>query len=541
MTKSTTAALSAFLFTVLAAMAVATVTKGGLFIGRHEGDTMHLMQIVFRMSEGQTPHLDFMTPIGALAFWPIAMLVKAGLGIGMAVIWTQVIAAVVFLPMIIWVAWSRLSPWIGAMFGLFILVLLLALVHGESQRSISVSMHYNRLAWAAAFVAIVTALIPPVRGRATVDGVIIGLMVCIMVMIKMTYFAAFAVPVLVALVMTGQGRAILVAAITGVVVAGAITVFTGLDFWFAYAQDLLTVAGSEVRSAPGEPLSAVMGAPAYLGGSLAAVAGVIFLRQAKVATGGLVLLLLVPGFFYVTFQNFGNDPQWLLLLAVLLLALREQAEDVVNGWDWDLRGALGIVAAVSLALTAPSFFNLAYSPFRHMNIDVTDYAPILPRSGVHADLQGLNLRVNRVDARVGLDGVVAGLPPYPERDAAPVFMGETIPTCTVELGLPIFMDAMVRDLEEAGLAEGKSLFAADLFSSYWLFGALEPLEQGAPWYYGGLPGIQDADYLLVPLCPVAQDLQVLILEEFEALEVKIEATEIRRTELYILYALGGEA
>jgi len=90
------------------------------------------MQIVFRMADGQIPHLDFMTPIGALAFWPIAMLVKSGLGIGMVVIWSQVIAALIFRPMLVWVAWSRLTPWIGALFGLFVMVLLLALVHGEA-------------------------------------------------------------------------------------------------------------------------------------------------------------------------------------------------------------------------------------------------------------------------------------------------------------------------------------------------------------------------------------------------------------------------
>ena len=542
MTKSKTAALTAFLFAILAAMGGASVLKGGLYIGKHEGDTLHLMQIVFRMADGQIPHLDFMTPIGALAFWPIAMLLKSGLGIGMAVIWSQVIAALIFLPMLVWVALSRLSPWLGALFGLFVMVLLLALVHGEAQRSVSISMHYNRLAWAAAFVAIVTALIPPAnnlgRGRAGIDGIIIGLMVCVMVMIKMTYFVSFAVPIVVALLMTGQGRAVLYAVLTGVVVAGTITVFAGFEYWIAYAQDLLEVAVSEVRSAPGEPLSAVMGAPAYLGGSMAAMVGVIFLRQAQVATGGLVLLLLIPGFFYVTYQNFGNDPQWLLLLAILLLALRDQAADVVNGWGWNLRDGLVLVAAVALALTAPSFFNLAYSPYRHVNIDVTGYVPILPRGGVHTDLQSLDLRVNRVDARIALDGNVAGLPAYPDRDEPPVFKGETLPICSVELGLPMVMDAIVRDLEDAGLARGKSLFAADVFSSHWLFGALEPMDQGAPWYYGGLPGIEDADYLLVPLCPVVQEVQRQILETIEERGDAISMTEIRRTELYILYQLG---
>ena len=539
MNTKTPAALTVFLIVILVAMGGVTALKGGLYIGKHEGDTLHLMQIVFRMADGQVPHLDFMTPIGALAFWPIAMLVKAGFGVGMAVIWSQILMAAVFFPIVIWVAWTRLSPWVGALFSLIIMVLLLALVHGEAQRSVSISMHYNRLAWAAAFVGIVTAMIPPARGRkGAIDGVIIGLMLCVMAMIKMTYFVSFAVPILVALLMTRQSRAVVAAVVTGLAVVVLITVFTGVQYWIAYAGDLLAVAGSEVRSAPGEPLTAIMGAPAYLGGSLAVIAGVIFLRQAKVEAGGLVLLLLVPGFFYVTFQNFGNDPQWLLLVGVLLLAFRADASPERNSLGWNPRDGIGVVAAIAFALAAPSFFNLAYSPFRHMNVDVAKYAPILSRGGIHTDLQAIDLRVNRVDARVAMDGQVAGLPEYPERDAPPTFMGETIPTCSVELGLPRVMEAIVRDLEAAGLAEGKSLFAADIFSSHWLFGALEPMDQGAPWYYGGVPGLQDADYVLVPLCPVAQDVQAQILELVTALEEagKISVEEVRRTELYVLYA-----
>ncbi|MBU2991991.1 hypothetical protein Q4555_14900 [Octadecabacter sp. 1_MG-2023] len=533
-----------FLIVVFVLLGGAAVLKGGLYVGKHEGDTLHLIQIVLRMADGQIPHLDFMTPIGVLAFWPIAMLVKAGFGIGMAVIWAQVLAAVVFLPMVIWIAGVRMQPWLARLFGLIVMVMLLALVHGESEHSISISMHYNRLAWAAAFLAIVAALIPPnrdnlSRGAATLDGMIIGLLVCVMALIKMTYFVSFAIPIVLALVLTGQRRALGVSVVTGLAVVALITAFTGVDFWMGYAGDLLAVAGSEVRSAPGQPFSLVMGAPAYLGGSIAAVLGVVFLRQAKVATGGLVLLLLLPGFFYVTFQNFGNDPQWLLLLAVLLLALRPQAEDVVNGWGWNLKDAIGIVAAIAMALAIPSFFNLASSPFRHLNVETAKYAPILPRSGIHTDLQGYDLRVNRVDARVALDGQIAGLAQYPERSIVPDFMGVEIPTCAVELGLPIMMDTITRELESEGLAQGKSLFAADVFSSHWVFGELEPLDQGAPWYYGGAPGLHDADYVLLPLCPVAQAVQKIILDELtEMIEAgDITLTERRRTELYILYDL----
>lgn len=540
-TKSNTAAFAAFLIVLLVALGGVAVLKGGLYIGKHEGDTLHLMQIVFRMADGQTPHLDFMTPIGGLAFWPIAILVKAGLGIGMAIIWSQVIAAAIFIPIVVWVASSRFSPWVAGLFGLFIMVLLLALVHGETERSVSISMHYNRLAWAAAFVAIVTALIPPARVKsAGIDGIIIGGMLSVLVLIKMTYFVAFVLPVLIALLMTGQRRTAGVAIAAGIVVALLVTVIAGIGYWLAYAQDLLTVARSEVRSAPGETLSAVIGAPPYLTGSLVALFSVIFLRKANVEVGGLIMLLLVPGFFYVTYQNFGNDPQWLLLLAVLLLAFREQAEDVVDSRGWNMRSAIGVTAAMALALAAPSFFNLAYSPFRHMNIDVAGYAPLLPRGGVHTDLQGADLRVNRVDARIPLDGQVAEIPTYPKREDPIEFQGQVIETCSLELGLPKFMDTIARDLEGAGLADGMSLFAADLLSSHWLFGDFEPLKQGAPWYYGGVPGLNDADYLLVPLCPISSDVQrqiiEVVVEKIDAGDITV--AELRRTDLYILYGLN---
>jgi hypothetical protein len=540
MSRANSVTVFGLLLGLLVVLGGTALLKGGLYVGKHEGDTLHLIEIVFRMAQGEIPHLDFMTPIGALAFAPIVVFVKAGFGIGMAVLWAQVLVAAAMLPCIWWVAQSRLSGATGALFSLFVMVLLLALVHGEAQRSVSMSMHYNRWAWAAAFVAILAAILPPVRNQSgTVDGVIIGLMMTALMLIKVTYFAAFSIPVILALVLTGQRRALVVALLTGLTAVAGVTLVVGVPYWGAYLGDLLTVAGSTVRSLPGEPLGAIMGAPAYLGGSIAAVAGVILLRQSKQAAGGLVLLLLLPGFFYVTFQNFGNDPQWLLLVGVLLLALRPAA-DVVNANGWNMRSAVTINAAVVLALAAPSFFNLAYSPFRHFRVNVADYAPMLPRGGINADLQTADIRALRVDVRVPLDGPGSGLESYRDRakrDPEAVFKGETFPICTTELGLPALFDTITRDLEQAGFAGGKRVFAADLFSSYWLYGDLSPLVHGAPWYYGGLPGFDSADYLLIPLCPVAQDLQAGILKDIEARGAD-DLTEVRRTPLYVLYAKG---
>ncbi len=538
MTQKNSTFLAVFLLLAFAALSGASILKGGLYLAKHEGDTIHLMELVFRMASGETPHYDFMTPIGALSFWPIAMLVKAGQGIGMAFIWSQVITALVFLPIVFWVARSRLTPFVGGLFGLLVLVLLLALVHGEAEPSLSVSMHYNRQAWAAAYVAIVVALIPPVDGRQSVlDGVIVGLMVSVLAMIKMTYLVSFALPILLALILTKQTRALAVSAVTGAVVMAGITVFNGVGYWAAYAGDLLAVLQSDLRSAPGESLDAVIGSPAYLGASLSVIAAIILLRQAGAMTGGLIVMLLMPGFFYVTYQNYGNDPQWLPLLAVLILAFRADVGQVVNGLGWNLREALGVVAAVAMALAAPSFFNLASSPFRHLYKEVGPYASVFSDGGVHSDVRVVDIRVNRVDLRVPLDGETDLIPRYAERDDAPELLGETLPVCTVELGLPAFFEALAQDLEQVSWARGSSVFVADLFSNLWLFGDLEQLAGGAPWYYGGAPGLETADYMLVPLCPVEQRVQIEVLEHVNGLisAGTLELNEVRRTDMYILY------
>ena len=367
------------------------------------------------------------------------------------------------------------------------------------------------------------------------DGIIIGAMMVVMAMIKVTYFVPFAPPVALALFMTGQRRTLGVAVLTGLVMIAAITAFNGIEYWAAYARDLIVVATSEGRAAPGEPLVAIMGSPAYLGGSLLAVAAIILLRNGAVQTGGLILLLLLPGFYYVTYQNFGNDPQWLMLLGILILALRTEVTVPLNRFGWDIRASLGGVAAMALALTSPSFFNLAYSPFRHFQTDVTSYTPILPRADLHADLQGFKVRLERVDARVALGGQVAGLPASEDRDPLVEFRGETFPSCAVELGLSRILDTTVQDLEQAGFADGTSIFAADLFSSHWMFGSLEPMDGGAPWYYGGLPGLRDADYVLVPFCPVSNFVQNKVFELLDYSDVPL--SEVHRTGLFILYSI----
>jgi hypothetical protein len=515
--------------TILALGGIA-IAKGGFYLGKHEGDTLHMAEIVSRMAVGQLPHIDFMSPIGALAFAPIALFKANGIGIGMSVLWSQILVALAFLLPTFWIAISRFPRQLAAPFGFVVLALILALVHGEAESGVSISMHYNRWAWAAAYLAIPAALFVPQYARNSVfDGIIIGLMLSVMAMIKVTYFVAFAPVIVIALLLTGQVRAFGVAILTGLGIVAILTAWLGIGFWWAYVADLQTVAGSENRSAPGLPLNSILSAPAYLGGSIAAIAGVIFLRRAGANIAGLILLLLIPGFIYVTYQNFGNDPQWLLLMAFILLANRpEQGDD---------RALITGVALMSIAFATPSFLNLAYSPFRHFNANVERFTPLISNTAEMSDIYTLTARAIRVDATVALDAEgqpYAAWQELSDRDAPVSFKGEVFANCSIESGITAFFTEISNDLTEAGY-QGAKLFAADLLNSYWLYGEFEPLTGGAPWYYGGLSGFDDAEYLIVPLCPLSAMTRDLILAEITEAGADTSLTEVRRTPIYVLY------
>lgn len=554
------ARLLAVLAAVLVVLAGVSILKGGYYLGKHEGDTLHLLQMVLRMAEGEVPHLDFVTPIGLLAMAPIALFVKLGFGAGSAILWSQALVALVFLPAIWWVAMVRFSGVLSYLFGGLVLVLILALVHGEAQPAVSISMHYNRWAWAAAFLAIAPAVLP-VRGRAhpAADGVLIGAMMAFLLLTKMTYFAAFFVPVLVALIARRQGKMIAVAVAVGLTIFAVVTIAVGTPiFWLAYLRDLMTVVGSDVRAAPGLSFVNVVNAPAYMGGSLALLASVVWLRQGGRMVEGMVMLLLVPAFFYVTYQNFGNDPQWLPLVGLMLLMLLP-GQGVKNGFGWDMDMLLRNTAVLILAFGLPSVINLAYSSFRHAVEKPEKYTELLPALPAHNDIFAAKIRAHRVDGKVALDGLDTVFSAFYEEDFRQfdevTWRGEILPNCTVELGTVAWFQVMADELQATGLTTGKTGFVADILNGYWLFGAFEPLKGNAPWYYGGLTGFEAADYLVVPLCPLSTSVRKQVLDEIQGVEasededgnevpgtpgVDVPLREVARGEMFILYEIGEE-
>ena len=542
MTRPSPGFLGVFLIAVALVLAGAGLAKGGLYIGKHEGDTLHLLQIVLREARGQWPHLDFQTPIGVLATAPIALFVWLGAGIGHAILYAQALVAVLALPAIWWVAASRFRGGAAYLFGALVLVLILALVHGEAERSVSISMHYNRWAWAAAFVAIACAMLPSEEEfRSPVaDGLVIGG--------GAGDHGADQDHLFRRLPASHRGRAHRAPrlarpsaspSLTGLAVALAVTLLAGTPFfWLAYLRDLFTVMASEVRPQPGLPLAAVVGAPAYMGGSLVLLLGVVLLRQSGRTLEGLVLLLLVPGFFYVTYQNFRNDPQWLWLLGLLLFTLRPAREHYIAvGWEAQTgaadrrRGRGRLLRALG---AQPRLF--AVPPSRHRHRATTCRCCRAPAFTTTSRRR--RIRAMRVDAKVALDARRPALRRLSRPRAAQAH-GDVQRRGLARLPGRARHHRLVRSAvgRSQGLGPHRGQNALPRRHPVVLL-ALRRRRAAAraprPGTTAGCRAGTAADYLLVPLCPLSTKVRKLILDEVT--ESGADLTEVRRNAYYVLFA-----
>jgi hypothetical protein len=212
--------LAGFLVAVLLVQGGLVAMKGGLYLSRHEGDTLHLMDILLRMLAGERIHQDIMTPIGVLAFAPIVWLMRLGQGAGHALIHAQILVAGLLLPVVWWVVRSRLAGFAAWLIGFYMLLLPLALTYGEAEATLSMSKHYNRWSWLLAYVAVLLAFLPALgRRRPVLDGALIGLALGALVLLKATFFVGLAPAVAAMLIQRRDWAGLTAAVAAGLVVA----------------------------------------------------------------------------------------------------------------------------------------------------------------------------------------------------------------------------------------------------------------------------------------------------------------------------------
>ena len=531
------AILAAILGIAFAGLAGLFLLKGGLYTATHEGDLYHHLDIVFRMARGQVIHVDFMTPLGLFAMLPHALFIASGWPVGMAFILAQISVTALLLPVIWWTASTRFPGWIAHAFGLSVLAILMALVHGGAFVGLSISMHYNRWAWAVSFLALALALLPNRRGPAPMlDGGLIGALMAALVLLKATYFMALAPVVLVALLWPFSALRLAAAVAGGFVVAGIVTLAYGVGFWFAYLGDLITVATGEIRSYPGEPIEELIGGSPFIGGTMVAIALLFVLNRAGQGRLALILVLLLPAAIYITWQNFGNDPIWLLLLGFLGLAARPApgAATVPGG---DAHVVVTCLAFVAMAFAFPSIFHMATSPLRHAAMPPEKYERLLPDTPGQDDWFITTDRARTMDALVHFDVEGSVWAPQAEavgREERPSLAGISFPYCEFKAGTVAWFQEITRDLTHAGVPDGAQLLTIDIVSAMWLAGPFEPLEGGAPWYYGELSGLENAEYIVVPRCTFVENARRQMIEDI--VESGIELSLVRENELYWLFA-----
>ena len=183
-----------------------TYNTGTYYLSEHEGDTMHLLDILFRMHDGALPHLDFETPLGILAFLPMVYLMDIGYSVGQSILFSQFIVILLLTPVVLYAAWSRLSAPASYAFVVLAATLILAISYGGTGAGTSMSMHYNRWAWTLASLVVVLTLLPGRGPTAMFDGVLVGLLFSVLALTKITFFLMILPGALIALLLQGRRR-----------------------------------------------------------------------------------------------------------------------------------------------------------------------------------------------------------------------------------------------------------------------------------------------------------------------------------------------
>jgi hypothetical protein len=532
--------LALMLLLLAAAETALLMWPGVLRINGHEADLVHTVDVAARMAAGELPHLDFMTPLGVLAFAPLAWLMQAGIGPGQGFVLCTAAVTLAMLPVLWRVADSRLSGPPALLFGAVSIVMMTAMVYGGDQATSSISMFYNRWGWVMAFAVSLLLVLPPHPGRAspTLDGAIIGSLLAVLFALKITYVVALLPAALVFALVARARRELLSGLVAGIAVLAAVSLAIGsVTIWPAYIGDVLELTRSTFRPQPGATLPNLLAAPGYLTATLLLIGTVVLWRKTGQDRAGLLLALLGPGFVYVTFQNWGNDPVWLFVLGLLLLSVRPADGATLAG-----QPALPVARGMALAcfvVIAPSLLNMAYSPLRHAALDPATYTALFRGDG-HRDIEVPVRRSFQGVGKVFLDtipGVPEGKTFSQDVRNAVAVNGEDLGQCQMEGGLTGLYHHMADSLAARADVRGRAVLIADLNDFLWLMGPFRRSggdgEGMAPWYYGGAEGFDGAEFVLVPLCPVSPQSRRAKMDIIKGLGWVLEP--VQRDPHFILY------
>jgi len=519
-----------FLIGGWALLSIGRVNDGGVLIMSFQGDALHMAQTALRVASGEVPHRDFQTPLGVMAFLPISALINLGFGVGKAFAYAPSLLGIVSLPAVYWLGLTRFKIAGALLFGTIFLALMFAYIHGGLLPSVTASMYYNNWCWAIAMLVVLVAVLQGPQGRFAFwfEALILGVGMGFLVLTKATY-AVFLLPaILLALGMDKSWKKLTASVVFSLVFLVFFTLpIGGVSYWFGYINDLLSVAKSQTRSQPSLGLAELAVSARHLPGALALLAAVVFFRQAKLKKEGLVLLVLGGSWMLIVFQNWENDPNWMAFAGLLLFPMSSRIE-IYNSLGWPLRQAVRFVAVGLIFMGVPLTFTQLQSVALHNGLNPDNFPNTLSINR-QMDLRFRDPKQGVVWAKTPFDA----LSDLSQGGKVSRLGGEVLRDCHKENGLFADLQATGALLDEIGETAGKTALYTDWVNPLWMFSKLEPLPGGAPWYYGGTSGFENADYLVVPLCPMGASVRRIILEQIAA-NPALEFVEIQRNDLFIL-------
>ncbi|MGI3163292.1 hypothetical protein [Pseudooceanicola sp. 200-1SW] len=494
---------SRFLSAVIAFLALEALLiglAGGQVAAADPARALHLADLVLRLAAGQVPHLDVATPLGGWSVAPMALLLRAGATLGQAILWAPWGLAVLLVPALLWIGWSRLTLWPALALVLACLPLVLAPSLGGA--GASVAPHQIRWAWALVCLLLPVLLFPPVQGRAGdwADAAVLGLPMAALAMIAPAAALALLPACGLGLPLSGRARLLARAGLLALAVLGLVTLVQGAGYWAALGRDLRSVV-------PAQGLGPVLLAPMQALALIAALVAVWLLWAIPGrAASGSTLLLCLPGFVYLAWRGGGADPLWLAGLGVVLIGLPGPEADP------DRERILRSLGGIMLVLIAPVWLALAASPLR---------LGLPPEAGQVALLPGQAGILAPAEAA----GPVVVQRPWTGQAQGPSFAGAPLEDCAVVTGVGTYVADLARDMGASAALDGQMPLVADRIAPQWIW---------LDWAPPVARGSEAARHLLVPGCALDPGARAQVLAGIDPGAVVL----VEETPLYRLYRLA---
>lgn len=237
------------ILTFFLAMAAAIWSNRGVILTDYFDDMFVVLDLVWRSSLGQIPHVDFHSPIGQTFYWPFAIVAAFSEPSPLSLLYANLFLAAFLLLLSAATLASRLAPPLYFMAAASIIVT--AIAPRDLDWSFNDYTHlapYNRWGWSLTMLAAFISLVPRQRpnDRSWIDGIALGLILALLYYLKINFFfAAVGLAVIGVVLRQLSSSAVWAACATALALALALEVAFGNNL--EYLRDISSALGANAE------------------------------------------------------------------------------------------------------------------------------------------------------------------------------------------------------------------------------------------------------------------------------------------------------